>query len=79
MDTLKSTSFGEHYFEMAAAFRESMLVNGILTNCDVWYGLTNTAVGSLEEVDRLLLRQVFRVASTCPIGRSEKTLFVISI
>ena len=66
MDTLKSTSFGEHYFEMAAAFRESMLVNGILTNCDVWYGLTDTEVGSLEEVDRLLLRQVFRVASTCP-------------
>ena len=37
-----------------------------MTNFDVWYGLTDTEVGSLEEVDRLLLRQVFRVASTCP-------------
>ena len=67
MDTLKSTSFGEHYFEMAVALRESMLVNGILTNCDVWYGLTDTDVGHLEEVDRLLFRQVLGVPSSCPI------------
>ena len=67
MDTLKTVSFGEHYFMMAAALRESMLVNGILTNCDVWYGLTDIDVGHLEEVDRLLLRQVFGVASSCPI------------
>ena len=67
MDTLKSTSFGEHYFEMAVALRESMLVNGILTNCDVWYGLTDTDVGHLEEVDRLLFKQVLGVPSSCPI------------
>ena len=44
-----------------------MLVNGILTNCDVWYGLTDTDVGHLEEVDRLLFRQVLGVPSSCPI------------
>ena len=44
-----------------------MLVNGILTNCDVWYGLTKSDVEQLEQVDRLLLRQIFNVATSCPI------------
>ena len=56
MDMLKTVSFGVHYFEMAATYRESMLVNGILTNCESWYGLTQTEVDQLEDVDKLLLR-----------------------
>jgi hypothetical protein len=43
-----------------------MLVNGLLTNSEVWYGLTGTEVNRLEEVDKLLLRQIFQVASSCP-------------
>ena len=66
MDILKCTSFGSHFFEIAATLRDSILINGILTNCEVWYGLTDTEVNQLEEVDRLLLRQVFNVASSCP-------------
>ena len=67
MDILKNVSFGAHYFEIATTLREAMLVNGLLTNCEVWYGLTEKEVAKLEEVDRLLLRQIFQVASTCPI------------
>jgi hypothetical protein len=52
---------------MAVTYRETMLVNGILTNCESWYGLTQTEVDQLEDVDKLLLRQVFGVASSCPI------------
>ena len=66
MDILKCTSFGSHFFEIAATLRDSILINGILTNCEVWYGLTDTEVNQLEEVDRLLLRQVFNVATSCP-------------
>ena len=66
MDILKCTSFGAHFFEIVATLRDSILINGILTNCEVWYGLTDTEVNQLEEVDRLLLRQVFNVASSCP-------------
>ena len=40
MDILKSVSFGVHYFEIAARLREAMLVNGLLTNSEVWYGLS---------------------------------------
>ena len=38
MDILKTVSFGVHYFEIATTLRESKLINGILTNCDVWHG-----------------------------------------
>ena len=38
----------------------------MLTNSEVWYGLTETEIGQLEEVDRLLLRQVLIVAGSCP-------------
>ena len=42
------------------------MINGMLTNCEVWYGLTDNEVTQLEEVDMLLLRQVFNVATSCP-------------
>ena len=67
MDILKSVSFGFHYFEIAATLREAMLVNGLLTNSEVWYGLTGAEVTKLEEVDKLQLRKFFQVASSCPI------------
>ena len=66
MSVLKSVSFGVHYFEIAATLREAMLVNGLLTNSEVWYGLSGKEVKKLEEVDKLLLRQIFQVASSCP-------------
>ena len=67
MDLLRNVSFGSHYFEIAKTLREAMLVNGLLTNSEVWYGLTDKEVTKLEEVDRLFMRQVLQVASTCPI------------
>jgi hypothetical protein len=67
MDLLKSVTFGKHYFEIARTLRESMLVNGLLTNCEFWHNLKEAEVKKLEEVDRLLLRTIFQVASSCPI------------
>ena len=67
MDMLKTVSFGVHYFEIATTLRESKLINGILTNCDVWHGVTKTDVNQLEEIDKLLLRQIFNVPSSCPV------------
>jgi hypothetical protein len=67
MDILKSVSFGSHHFQIAATLREAMLVNGLLTNSEVWYGLSTAEVSRLEEVDKLLLRQIFQVASSCPV------------
>ena len=41
---LKEVSFGCYYFEMAVLFRQSMLINSILCNNEVLYGLTNTHI-----------------------------------
>ena len=67
MVIMKCASFGAHYFEIAALLRNLILINGMLTNCEVWYGLTQSEISQLEEVDRLFLRQAFNVASTCPV------------
>ena len=45
---LKEISFGEFYFEMSILFRQSMLLNSILCNTDVLYGLTKSHIDKLE-------------------------------
>ena len=58
MDILNCISFGEKFFEIATTLREAKLLNGILTNTDVWYSLQKNEVAELEEVDRMLLRRI---------------------
>ena len=67
MDIVKSVSFGAFYFEIAKTLRNSILINGMLTNCEVWYRITQSEVAQLEEIDRLLLRKIMNVPSSCPI------------
>ena len=67
MNILKSVSFGAHYFEIASTLRNSILRNGMLTKCEIWYTITPTEVNQLEEVDKLLLRQIMNVPISCPI------------
>ena len=65
MDLLKNVSFGKHFFEIARTLRESLFVNGLLTNCEVWHNIKESEINKLEEIDRLLLRKIFQVQSTC--------------
>ena len=67
MDILKQVVFGHHYFKVALLLRDAMLVNGVLTNAEVWFGLTQSDIKKLEEVDKIFMRQLFRVPKTCPI------------
>ena len=39
---LESVTLGEHYFSTAMLLRESMFLNGILTNTEIWYGLSSS-------------------------------------
>jgi hypothetical protein len=64
MDILKTVSFGSNYFEIAITLRESQLINGMLTNAEVWYGLLKSEVNELEEVDRLLLRRILELPNS---------------
>ena len=52
---------------MAVLFRQSMLINGILCNSEVLYGLNKTHIEKLESVDVYLWRNVFSSMVTTPI------------
>ena len=41
-------------------------MNGLLTNCEVWHNLHESEINKLKEINRLLLRKIFQVQSTCP-------------
>ena len=62
----ESVRFGEHFFSIAMLLRESMFLNGILTNIECWYNLTKTELKELENVDKLLLRKLLLVPVSTP-------------
>ena len=64
---LKEISFGQHYFEMAVLFRQSMLINSILCNSEVLYGLSKTHINTLESVDKYFWRKVFASVISTPV------------
>ena len=66
MNLLEIISFGSHYIEIALLLRESMFINGILFNAEVWYGLTSTEIGEFEKLDRLLLRRILGALVSTP-------------
>ena len=65
-DILKHVMFGRHYFSVALLLRDMLLVNGILTNSEVWFGLRWGEIRKLEEVDKIFMRRLFRVPNSCP-------------
>ena len=62
---VEEISFGEHYFEMALLFRNSMLINSMLSSSEVLYGVKNTHLEMLESCDKSLLVRLFGVPSSC--------------
>ena len=44
MNILNTISFGKKYFEIARTLREAELINGILTNVEVWYGMKKNEI-----------------------------------
>ena len=57
---------GQDYFKIALLLRESLFLNSILTNCDVWVGLTKNEVEQLEDLDQILLRKILKTPSSVP-------------
>ena len=58
MNILETITFGSKYFEIAVTMRQALLINGILTNSEVWHGTTKAQFEELEEVDKLLIRRI---------------------
>ena len=66
MSILEAVSLGHHLFEIAMILRESIFINGILFNSEVWYSLTKNQIKKLEDVDKLLLRRFLHAPISTP-------------
>ena len=69
---LEKICLGKFYFEIAVLFRESMFINRILTNAEVWHNVKKEDIEQLEELDRSLLRKILKVPVTTP----KKSLYL---
>ena len=60
---VNNVSLGIHFFRIALTLRESMMINGILTNSEVWYSVKKKHLDVLESLDLMLLRKFFKAHS----------------
>ena len=58
--------FGPFSIEVGLILRCSHLINSILLNSEVWYGLTKANVEELEQVDNTLLRRILGAPACTP-------------
>ena len=59
-------SLGKFIFEVAVILRNSLFINGILTNFEACYGLTIKEIEQLEKCDEQLLRLILECPSKTP-------------
>ena len=58
--------FGPYSIKVGLIFRCSHLINSILLNSEVWYGLTKADVDELELVDNSLLKRLLEAPAGTP-------------
>ena len=66
LDILEGTCLGKYEIEAALILRSSLLLNGFLTNSEVWYGLKSEDLKQLEQTDEILLRKILETPSSTP-------------
>ena len=66
MNMLEKISLGHQYFKIALLLRESLFLNSILTNAEIWYGVTKNEMKQLEDLDLSLLRNFLNTPCTVP-------------
>ena len=67
INLLNMINLGEYYCETVILLRESVFLNGILTNAEIWYSLTREEIKELEDLDLTLLRKIFKALLLKPI------------
>ena len=60
LSILDEVPLGTNRIEAGLVMRNGMLLNGILTNSEVWNGLTETDYKELEVVDEYLIRGILK-------------------
>ena len=66
MNILDDVNFGPHYFKIALLLRESMLINGTITNAEIWYNFNQNEVQEFQNLDKLFFRRILRVPKSTP-------------
>ena len=64
---INEISLGGHYFKIGLLYRDTNIVNGLLFNSEVRYGLRQTKIDILESIDEMYMRQLFGAHSKTPI------------
>ena len=54
-------SFGPFLIEKAVLLRNSMLVNGTLTNAEIWYTFSKSEIHEFEKLDKLLFSKILKL------------------
>ena len=63
---LDKITLGHHYFQSALMLRESLFINSLLTNAEIWYGISSTEMKQLEALDKSLLLRFLKSPSSTP-------------
>ena len=63
---LEEIPFGKYKYEVAMKLRESMLLSRILSNSEIWHGMTNANIVTLEQIDQAFLRSILGAHSKTP-------------
>ena len=69
---LDEVPLGKYKIIAGIKLREAMLLNGILFNSEIWYGLTEEDIEKLSFVDEYLLRSILKAPSKTP----KETLYL---
>ena len=79
MNILEATPLGYSYFKTAILLRESMFLNSILTNAGIWVGLTKDEIKQFEDLDIILLRNIFKTPFSVPAEALYLELGILNI
>ena len=66
VNLLSIINLDEYYFETVILLRETMFINGILTNSEIWYSITKEELKELTDLDLALLIKVLKVPYSTP-------------
>ena len=61
--TLKNTPGGKYYFEISVILRNAILISSMLSSSEVWYNITEAEYRKLEQIDEMLLKEIFNCSS----------------
>ena len=64
---------------MAKILRDSLFINSILLNSEVWYNLSKSNIEELEKLDNILLRKFLQVGNSVPTAMLHLELGTLPI